>query len=99
MLMLRSRTLRPQRGHKGHLSLSNFPIGIIGILAILALAVLLSSNRKAIRLRVVGAAFALQAGIAFLVLYVPAGRAVISGMASGVSALLGYAQAGTNFIF
>ncbi|MFN3436033.1 MAG: nucleoside recognition domain-containing protein, partial [Sphingomonas sp.] len=43
--------------------------------------------------------FALQAGIAFLVLYVPAGRAAIEGMAKGVSALLGYAQAGTDFIF
>jgi CNT family concentrative nucleoside transporter len=79
--------------------LSNFPIGIFGILAILAIAFLLSSNRRAIRLRVVGAAFALQAGIAFLVLYVPAGRAVIEAMAKGVSALLGYAQAGTDFIF
>jgi CNT family concentrative nucleoside transporter len=79
--------------------LNNFPIGIFGIMAILAIAFLLSSNRKAIRLRVVGAAFALQAGIAFLVLYVPAGRAVIEGMATGVSALLGYAAAGTNFIF
>lgn len=79
--------------------LTNFPIGIFGILAILAIAFLLSSNRRAIRLRVVGAAFALQAGIAFLVLYVPAGRRVIEGMATGVSALLGYAAAGTNFIF
>lgn len=79
--------------------MSNFPIGIFGIVAILAIAFLLSSNRKAIRLRVVGAAFALQAGIAFLVLYVPAGRMVIEGMATGVSALLGYAAAGTNFIF
>lgn len=79
--------------------MNNFPIGIFGILAILAIAVLLSSNRKAIRLRVVGAAFALQAGIAFLVLYVPAGRSVIEGMSKGVSALLGYAAAGTNFIF
>ena len=33
---------------------------------------LLSTNRRAIRLRVVGAAFALQAGIAVLVLYVAA---------------------------
>lgn len=79
--------------------MNNFPIGIFGIAAILGIAFLLSSNRRAIRLRVVGAAFALQAGIAFLVLYVPAGRAVIEGMARGVSALLGYAQAGTDFIF
>lgn len=83
----------------GATHLNNLPIGILGIAAILAIAVLLSSNRRAIRLRVVGAAFALQAGIAVLVLYVPAGRAAIEGMARGVSALLGYAQAGTDFIF
>src|SRR3546814_14909027 len=32
------------------------------------------------------------------VLYVPAGRAAIAGMSRGVSNLLGYAQAGTEFI-
>ncbi|NIJ23281.1 NupC/NupG family nucleoside CNT transporter [Sphingomonas japonica] len=76
-----------------------FVIGLCGIAVILALAVLLSTNRRAIRLRVVGAAFALQVAIAVLVLYVPAGRAAIRGMANGVTALLGYAAAGTNFIF
>lgn len=79
--------------------MNNLPIGILGIAAILAIAFALSSNRRAIRLRVVGAAFALQTGIAVLVLYVPAGRTVIEGMSRGVSALLGYAQAGTDFIF
>jgi concentrative nucleoside transporter, CNT family len=74
-------------------------IGLAGIALILAIAVLLSSNRRAIRLRVVGAAFALQAGIATLVLYVPAGKAVIEAMARGVTNLLGYAQAGIDFIF
>ncbi|MCW2336844.1 CNT family concentrative nucleoside transporter [Sphingobium sp. B2D3A] len=74
-------------------------IGLVGIVAILAIAVLLSGNRRAIRLRVVAAAFALQAGIALLVLYVPAGKAAIAAMSHGVGNLLGYAQAGTNFIF
>ncbi len=74
-------------------------IGLAGILLILAIAVALSSDRRAIRPRVVGAAFLLQAGIALLVLYVPAGRAIIGGMSHGVSNLLGYAQAGTDFIF
>ncbi len=91
--------LRPRTRREGASQLSNFPIGLFGIVAILAIAFLLSSNRKAIRLRVVAAAFALQAGIAFIVLYVPAGRAVIARMANGVTALLGYAQEGTNFIF
>ena len=76
-----------------------YPIGLAGILLILALAFALSSNRRAIRLRVVGAAFALQAGIAILVLYVPPGRAAIAWLARGVSNLLGYSRAGTDFIF
>lgn len=74
-------------------------IGLAGILLILAIAFALSSDRRAIKPRVVGAAFLLQAGIALLVLYVPAGRAIIAGMSHGVANLLGYAQAGTNFIF
>ncbi|MBW4331045.1 NupC/NupG family nucleoside CNT transporter [Stakelama sp. CBK3Z-3] len=74
-------------------------IGLAGIAVILGIAVLLSTNRRAIRLRVVGAAFALQAGIAVLVLYVPAGKSAIAGMSRAVAALLGYAQAGTDFIF
>ena len=76
-----------------------YVIGIAGILAILLIAFLLSSNKRAIRLRVVGAAFALQAGIAVLVLYTPWGRAAIEGMAAGVSNLLGYASEGTQFLF
>jgi CNT family concentrative nucleoside transporter len=73
--------------------------GVAGIAAILALAWLLSANRKAIRLRVVAAAFALQAGIAVLVLYTPWGRAAIQGLAFGVANLLGYANKGTEFLF
>src|SRR3546814_5519823 len=53
-------------------------IGLAGIVVILGLAVALSTNRRAIRLRVVGAAFALQAGIAVLVLYVPWGKSVLA---------------------
>ncbi len=72
---------------------------LLGIVALLAIAVALSSNRRWIRPRVVGAAFALQAGLAFLVLYTPWGRAAIGGLSQGVSNLLGYAKAGTDFIF
>ncbi len=50
-------------------------MGLAGIALILAIAFLLSTNRRAIRLRVVAAAFALQAGIAVLVLYTSWGRA------------------------
>jgi concentrative nucleoside transporter, CNT family len=81
-------------GHVG-----TFPIGIVGILVILGLAFLLSTNKRAIRLRVVGAAFALQVTIAFIVLRSDIGRRAIEGMSRGVWALLGYAKAGTMTIF
>ena len=44
-------------------------IGLAGIVVILAIAFAFSSNRKAINLRVVGAAFGLQVVIATMVLY------------------------------
>ena len=74
-------------------------MSIAGIAAILAIAFLLSSNRKAIRLRVVGAAFALQATIAWLVLWTSWGRAGIHSLSAGVANLLGYANKGTEFLF
>ena len=74
-------------------------LGLVGIAANLALAFLFSTDRKAIRLRVVGAAFALQALIAVIVLYTSWGRAGIEGMSIGVADLLGYAGKGTEFLF
>lgn len=72
---------------------------LLGMVLILALAFLLSSNRRAIRLRVVAAAFALQAGFAALVLYVPIGNRLLQGAAGGVESLLGFARAGVQFLF
>ena len=74
-------------------------LGIAGILVILGIAYALSSNRRAVRLRVVGAAFALQAFVAWLVLWTSWGRAGIAGLSSGVANLLGYANKGTEFLF
>jgi concentrative nucleoside transporter, CNT family len=74
-------------------------LGVAGIIAILALAWLVSTDRKAIKLRVVGAAFALQAVIAWLVLWTSWGRAAIQWLSTGVANLLGYANKGTEFLF
>ncbi len=74
-------------------------IGLTGIVVILLLAVLLSADRRAIRLRIVSSAFALQAAIAVIVLYWTPGRAALAGASSGVAALLGYSQKGTEFLF
>jgi CNT family concentrative nucleoside transporter len=74
-------------------------IGLAGIAAILLLAFLLSSNRRAIRLRVVAAAFALQAALAAFVLRTDWGVRGIKGLSLGVANLLGYANQGTEFLF
>jgi concentrative nucleoside transporter, CNT family len=74
-------------------------LSLAGMAVIIAIALLLSSNRRAIRLRIVGSAFALQAGIAALVLYTPWGRVVLKTASDGVSNLLGYASEGTKFLF
>jgi CNT family concentrative nucleoside transporter len=74
-------------------------LSLAGMVLILLVAFLLSSNRKAIKLRVVGSAFALQAGIAALVLYTPWGNQILKAASNGVSNLLGYANEGTKFLF
>lgn len=74
-------------------------MSIIGMAVLIAIAVLFSSNRRAIRLRTVGGAFLIQLVIGAFVLYVPAGRSVLQGMSDAVSKVIGYGQDGMNFIF
>jgi CNT family concentrative nucleoside transporter len=83
----------------GDLSEMQILLSLAGMALILLIAFALSSNRRAIRPRVVISAFALQAGLAALVLYVPWGRAVLRGASTGVSNLLGYANEGTKLLF
>ncbi len=74
-------------------------IGLFGIVAILGIALAFSSNRKAINLRIVGAAFGLQVAIAAFVLYFDAGRAVIDTLSTGVLKVIGYSKAGIDMVF
>lgn len=74
-----------------------YNLAAIGL--VLSLALLLSHNRRAINLRIVGAAFGLQFAIALFAFYIPFGHKVIETMSFGVTNLLHYADAGTNFIF
>jgi concentrative nucleoside transporter, CNT family len=74
-------------------------MSLVGIAVILGVAVLLSTNRRAISIRIVVSAFALQIGIAALVLYVPAGRRAILTLSHGVEAVIGYSQVGINMVF
>ncbi|MGB5331006.1 MAG: NupC/NupG family nucleoside CNT transporter [Woeseiaceae bacterium] len=74
-------------------------IGLFGIVVILGIAFAFSSNRKAINLRIVGAAFGLQVAIAAFVLYFDAGRAVIDTLSTGVLKVIGYSKAGIDMVF
>lgn len=76
-----------------------FVASILGILAILGIAFLLSTGKKRIKLRVVGAAFALQAIMALLVLRTPWGVQAIQGLSNGVIALLDYSKVGITSVF
>ena len=78
--------------------MSNY-IGIVGIVVVLAIAFLFSSNRKAVNLRIVGAAFALQVVIATIVLYWDKGRAGIEFLKDGVMAVIGFSKAGIDMVF
>ncbi|MBS0918137.1 NupC/NupG family nucleoside CNT transporter [Providencia rettgeri] len=74
-------------------------MSIIGMAVLIAIAILFSSNRRAIRLRTVGGAFLIQLAIGAFVLYVPAGRSVLQGMSDAVTKVIGYGQDGMSFIF
>jgi len=74
-------------------------IGLVGIAVILGIAVLFSSNRKAINLRIVGAAFGLQVVVAIIVLYWDKGRDAIEWLSDGVMAVIGFAGAGIGMVF
>lgn len=71
----------------------------LGIIALLAIAWIFSENRKAISLRATLGAFCLQAGIAALVLYVPAGERVLLSISNSLSGMLNYSSEGINFLF
>ena len=73
--------------------------GLLGIVAILGIAYLLSGNRKAINLRIVGAAFALQAAVAVFVIYSSPGKVVIEKMSGAVQNVMDYSNEGIDFMF
>ena len=72
---------------------------ILGIVVLLVIAVLFSNNRKAINLRTVLGALAIQIGFAALILYVPFGRDALQATANGVSNVIAYGNEGINFVF
>ncbi|MDN3617725.1 MAG: NupC/NupG family nucleoside CNT transporter [Vibrio gallaecicus] len=77
----------------------NILFGFVGVLALMACAYLLSESRSAINWKTVSRAFLLQVCFAALVLYFPWGQIALTSLSSGVSSLLGFADAGIAFLF
>lgn len=71
----------------------------LGIVVLLAIAVLFSSNRRAINVRTVTGAFIIQASLAAFVLYVPAGEKALLAISNSLSGILNYSSEGINFLF
>ena len=69
------------------------------ILVLLAIALLFSSNRRAIKLRTVIGAFTIQASLAAFILYVPAGEKILLAISNSLSGVLTYSSEGINFLF
>src|SRR6202165_2661886 len=73
--------------------------GILGLLTMLGFAYVFSTNRRAIRLKTVAWGLGLQFVFAVFVLRIDAGRIVFQKAGDGVTRLLGYAYAGSHFVF
>ncbi|MET7247735.1 nucleoside transporter C-terminal domain-containing protein [Methylobacterium sp. EM32] len=69
------------------------------IAVLIAIAILFSTDRRAIRPRVVASALAVQVGLGALVLFWPAGRIALGAVADAVQAVLSYGDRGVAFLF
>ena len=74
-------------------------VSLLGMAALLGIAVLASSDRRAIRLRSVLGAFLVQAGLGAFVLFTPWGQAVLGALSELVRAIITSGDKGISFLF
>ena len=74
-------------------------MGLVGMAVLLLIAVLFSSNRKAINLHTIGGALLLQALIPAIVLMTSWGASALQGISDGVQAVIDSANVGIGFLF
>ncbi|GLS83833.1 NupC/NupG family nucleoside CNT transporter [Paraferrimonas haliotis] len=74
-------------------------MSIVGMAVLLGIAVLMSSDRKAINKRTVGGAFAIQLALGAFVLYVPFGKDLLYSVSQAVYKVITYANDGIGFLF
>jgi len=74
-------------------------MGLVGIATLMLIAVIFSSNRRAINPRTVFGALLLQAAIPAFVIFTASGADVLGGVATGVQAVIDSANDGISFLF
>jgi len=72
---------------------------LLGMAILLLVAFAISNNRRAIKLRIAASALAAQIAIGALILFVPAGKQVLVGIAQAVNRVLEYGNHGISFMF
>src|SRR5947208_14055997 len=72
--------------------------GLLGLIVILAVAWLFSKHKSTIKVRILVWGLALQFAFAILVLKTGFGK-IFQAIGAGVNAMLGYAEAGSAFVF
>jgi len=83
----------------GNTPLSTRLTGLLGIVVILGIGYAFSSNRGAIRWRIIGYALALQVGFAIFVLRVPLGQDLFRRLGAFVTTVLHFSYVGSAFVF
>ena len=73
--------------------------GLFGLAVLIALTWLFSNNKRRVDWTLVGTGIALQIGFAAVVLLVPGGRDVFDALGHGFVKILGFVNAGSEFIF
>ncbi len=74
-------------------------ISLIGVFAFVGIAVLFSTDRKAINWRLVGVGMTLQLALGLLILKTPVGEAVFRVVGEGFNYVLGFTQEGNKLLF
>ncbi|MFN0274209.1 MAG: NupC/NupG family nucleoside CNT transporter [Chitinophagales bacterium] len=72
--------------------------GLLGVVSLVGICYLLSSNRKAIDWKLVGAGLVIQLVFAILIIYVPIVKDAFQILANFFVNLVGYTEAGANFV-
>ncbi|MFA5507196.1 MAG: Na+ dependent nucleoside transporter N-terminal domain-containing protein, partial [Vulcanimicrobiota bacterium] len=74
-------------------------VGILGILAILGIAYAMSTDRKAIKPKLVAWGLGIQFGLALFILKTPVGQGIFKALGDIVSKILHYSDDGASFVF